>query len=238
MNLKGLVGICANKECTIHFKHGSPSKGGDQYPDGLFTEKEQSIVKFKRWMEDQFLCKRKIMHTIIYRAIEKISAVFVRHKIPREKLQIVYGNWYGNDTCWRMVVDLAKIIHFVDKEGKLCNKAQRRLFSVVDGIIGGENDGPLDPDPRRLGILIGGDNMLAVDLVVTRLMDFDPSKLKQFTMLDYKFDFGPRKIEEIEVRSNKDIVENGLQDKDSRFFTFKHNMGWAGHIELGIDETR
>ena len=45
-------------------------------------------------------------------------------------------------------------------------------------MIGGENNGPLAPDPVAAGVLLAGENLLAVDLVAARLMGFDPLKIR------------------------------------------------------------
>jgi uncharacterized protein (DUF362 family) len=235
-NLKNLVGICTDKNHLVHYTLGSPRDGGDQYPDNFLTMTERTVIKFERWMYDHFLAKRTRWHEFVHRFIYgflylKIFA-HIGLKIQYEKRLLDAGNWYGNDTAWRMVVDLAKIIYFSDKEGRLHTNMQRKLFSVVDGIMGGENMGPLSPDPKPAGILIGGDNLLAVDLVATRLMGFDPLKLKQFTMLDPKFDFGPRRAEEIDLRSNDEEIQYGFKDKTNRLFSFKPHPGWVGHIEI------
>jgi uncharacterized protein (DUF362 family) len=235
LNLKGLVGTCTNKNLVVHYTLGSPSEGGDQYPDGLFSPPQHAAIKFERWMYDRFLAKRTVRHELAHRLIYGFFYLRVFSHlgfgIPEEKRLLDAGNWYGNDTAWRMAVDLAKIIHFVDKKGKLRTEPQRRMLSIVDGVIGGENNGPLAPDPKPAGVLVGGDSLLAVDLVGTRLMGFDPLKLKQFTMLDPKYDFGPRKLEEIEARSNERIFQD-LTDKETKFLAFKPHPGWTGHIEI------
>jgi len=235
LNLKGLVGACTNKNLIVHYTLGSPSEGGDQYPDGLFTPPQRAAIKFERWMYDQFLSERTVRRELVHRTIYGFFYLRVFSHlgfgIPAKKRLLDAGNWYGNDTAWRMVVDLAKIMHFVDRGGKLHAESQRKMFSIVDGIIGGENNGPLAPDPKPAGVLIGGDCLLAVDLVGTRLMGFDPSKFKQFTMLDPKYDFGPRKLEEIETRSNEKPFEN-LTDRKNKFLAFKPHPGWVGHIEI------
>ena len=78
------------------------------------------------------------------------------------------GAWPGNDTIWRMVVDLYKSML----------RKERRYFSVVDGIIGGEGQGPFCPTSKFANTLIAGDNLLNVDLVTARYMGFDPLKIK------------------------------------------------------------
>ena len=181
-------------------------------------------------MYDHFLAKRTRRHEFIHRVIYGFFYLKIfRHLglgIPKEKRMLDAGNWYGNDTAWRTVVDLAKIVYFVDRKGKLHNKNHRKLFSIVDGIVGGETNGPLFPDPRPVGVLLGGDNLLAVDIVATRLVGFDFFKLKQFTMLDPKFDFGPNNIDQVEIKTD----EKSFKD-DLNLFAFKPHPGWKDHIE-------
>jgi uncharacterized protein (DUF362 family) len=234
-NMKGMVGACTNKNFLIHYTLGAPSEKGDQYPEGLFTRNERAAIKFERWMYDRFLAKRSRRHELIHRLIYGFFYMrIVRHlgfRIPPEKRMLDAGNWYGNDTAWRMVVDLAKIIYFVDSNGALRKEPQRRLFSVVDGIVGGENNGPLSPDSKPSGVLVGGDNFLAVDLTCARLMGFDHRKLKQFSMLDLNYDFGPRALEDIEIRSNDRTIVRDFLNPASRLLSFKPHPGWQGYIE-------
>ena len=73
----------------------------------------------------------------------------------------------GNDTIWRMVVDLYKAMM----------KRERKYFSVVDGIIAGEGAGPFCPHAKAANVLVAGNNLLAVDVASVRLMGFDPKKI-------------------------------------------------------------
>lgn len=237
LNGKGLVGICTNKNFLVHYRLGTPNEGGDQFPDEFLTPTENKIIKFERWMYDHFLAKRSILAEYIHRTIYGFFYLKILEllgvKVPEEKRLLDAGNWYGNDTAWRMVVDLLKIIYFSDRDGKLHNTQQRRLFSVIDGIIGGENKGPLVPDPKPVGILVGGENLLAVDIVATRLMGFDPFKLKQFFLLSNSdYDFGLRSLEDIEVISNEPVLQKCLENRTDRFLSFKPYPGWVGHVEI------
>ena len=78
------------------------------------------------------------------------------------------GSWPGNDTIWRMVADLY--------QGMLMK--ERTYFSVVDGIIAGEGQGPFCPTAKYANTLIVGDDLLDVDVVTSRFMGFDPMKIK------------------------------------------------------------
>ena len=52
--------------------------------------------------------------------------------------------------------------------------AVRPHLAIVDGIVGMEGDGPIMGTPRRLGVLVMGTNLPAVDATCARLMRIDP----------------------------------------------------------------
>lgn len=238
LNGKGLVGICTDKNFLVHYRLGTPSEGGDQFPEDVLTPLENKIIKFERWMYDHFLAKRSIPAECVHRMIYGFFYLKILKplglKVPEEKRLLDAGNWYGNDSAWRMVVDLLKIIYFCDKNGNMHDEPQRPILAIIDGVVGGENKGPLVPDPKTAGILIGGENLLAVDIVATRLMGFDPLKLKQFSILnDPHYYFGIRQFNEIEVISDEQLaIQKCLENKTDKFFAFKPYPGWEGHIEV------
>jgi uncharacterized protein (DUF362 family) len=51
-------------------------------------------------------------------------------------------------------------------------------FAIVDGIVGMEGNGPIQGEPRHCGVLIFGDDLVAVDATAARLMKIDPRKIK------------------------------------------------------------
>lgn len=237
LNAKGLVGIVTNKNYLVHYSLTSPKEGGDQYPDGLFSPGEEMLIRIERWMYDRFLApKRKsleYLHRFIY-FIHNNSTRRLGIKVAEEKRMFDAGNWHGNDSAWRMTVDLLKIFYYSDKNGVLHNKPQRRMFSIVDGIVGGENNGPLEPDPKSAGILLAGKNYLAVDLVAARLMGFDPVKMRLYKSLltNTEYNFGIRDLSEIVVIASEQAWNNCLTDHKSRFLNFSPHPGWVGHIEI------
>ena len=111
---------------------------------------------------------------------------------------------------------------------------QRRLFSLIDGIIGGDNKGPLEPDPVHSGFLIGGTNFLAADIVGTRVMGFDPFKVKTISNLlsETGRDLGVREMDDIDVVADEPEIRNCLGNAENRFAAFRPYPGWAGHLEI------
>ncbi len=237
MNIKGLVGICTNKNLIVHYSLGSPSEGGDQYPDGHFTPMEERLIKTERWMYDNFLARRSLPLEYLHRSIYWMHGTFIKPlgiKVEKQKRLLDAGNWHGNNSAWRMTVDLIKAFVFADRRGQLHDRPQRRMFSIVDGVIGGENEGPLDPDPNPAGVLLAGENFLAVDIVGARLMGFDPMKVKVFSHLleQTEFDLGVQRYEDIEVKCDDAAWRSCLANKTDDFLAFKPYPGWAGFLEI------
>jgi uncharacterized protein (DUF362 family) len=50
-------------------------------------------------------------------------------------------------------------------------------FNIVDGIIGMEGNGPIQGDPRPSGVVVFGEDAVAVDATATRLMGIDPERV-------------------------------------------------------------
>ena len=236
VNAKGMVGINGNKNWIAHFRIGSPSEGGDAYPDegspGAVAESRISRFLIDHLLAPQKPGREKIF-TMLRGAYKRLKPIW--EPIRGERLNNVEGNWYGNDTAWRMTADLARIVLFSDREGRIRNSRQRHFFSVVDGIIGGEKDGPLSPAPKPCGVIIAGENLLGVDIVATRLMGFDWRKIK---FLQWLVDSSPQSLgidnpgRDIEILSNIPDWQDLLVDHQILGLTFEPHSGWRGHIEL------
>jgi uncharacterized protein (DUF362 family) len=245
LNIKGLVGSAVNKNLLVHYTLGTPCEGGDQFPDGFLKPHENFLINLERTFYDTFLSRRFIpleyLHRFFYavhaRTTRKLGLTVGRHKGYRKRM-FDAGNWYGNDTCWRMSADLAKVFFFADKNGKMHTNKQRAMFTIIDGIIGGQGDGPLEPDAKNAGILIGGDNFLAADVVATRLMGYNPFNLKIYAYLlsNNDFDFGVKTANDIDVLSEDKNISQCLHDSKSRFYNFEPHPGWKGYIEVNPKE--
>jgi hypothetical protein len=223
LNLKGMVGITTNKNCLVHYRIGTPQNGGDQFPDNT-PQTRRGIIKAQRWLFDHALARQTPFGDAMYRIARTGYQICLRPFLPSPDNPFSYdgGDWHGNNSAWRMAADLAKILFFSDANGKLHRTPQRKFLCVVDGIIGGENAGPLAPDATPAGCLVVGENPFAVDIVSARLMGFDPAKIHQFDILrSPDWDFG--------LHSPDEIDELGPPGTD---FHFKPHPGWVGHIEL------
>jgi len=169
--MKNLVGINGNKNWLPHHRLGSPAQGGDQFSnDGLIHRMERGTMA----------CFRRVfpllgpMRTMLAKPLKAVGqAIFGDTNTDT----IRSGNWYGNDTTWRMVIDLNRILAYADKNGNILDRPARHIFCIVDGIVGGEGNGPLDPTPKKVGMVLAGGNGVAVDLACAHLMGFDYRRL-------------------------------------------------------------
>ncbi len=221
--LKNLVGINANKNWLPHHTEGTPDQGGDQFPTATTKAKlEHSWMgRAKRLVYGKPLLSRMLV------PLKKVGRLFFgdTQKVVRS------GNWHGNDTCWRMVLDLNKCLFDFDGGGQPRSKPIRYL-AVVDGIVGGEGNGPMAPDRKPCGTIIAGTHPAAVDMTAAMVMGFDWEKLRllknSFSMKERSFvSFQPG---DIQVASNKPEWDGPL-GQATDWFEFAPHFGWTGAIE-------
>lgn len=187
VSLKNLVGINGDKNYLPHFCLGTPDEGGDEFPDNRLRNKLQS----------------KLLTALKGSPLWTPAVKRLGSEIFGDTTAVVRsGNWYGNDTCWRMVLDLNRAFF----------SRARRYISIVDGIIAGEGDGPMEADPKPCGLVLAGTNPFAVDWVAAELMGFDWRKL-------------PMIANGITAEEVEPVPELGEP------FRFKPHFGWKGHIE-------
>jgi uncharacterized protein (DUF362 family) len=71
-------------------------------------------------------------------------------------------------------------------------------FAIVDGIVGMEGNGPLQGEEKKSGVLIFGDDLVAVDATAARLMKIEPRKVKYLdTAAAFLGNLGHEQIEQI-----------------------------------------
>ncbi len=52
-----------------------------------------------------------------------------------------------------------------------------RAFTIVDGIVGMEGNGPIQGTPKPVGVIVAGRDPVAVDATCCRIMGLDPAKI-------------------------------------------------------------
>lgn len=168
VGLKGFVGSVGHKDCLAHHRFGSVKINGDEYPDHSHSQ-----ILLSRFHD--FVYRRnypQCLNSLLEIMDKNLGRVF--RKIFRK---VRSGAWHGNDTAWRMAVDLANILYFGGTNGFLFDRPKRKHLIFVDGVIGGEGDGPLSPTAVASKSLIFSDNVVCGDVIACKLMGYDTRKI-------------------------------------------------------------
>jgi uncharacterized protein (DUF362 family) len=157
--MKNLVGLVSEKNCLPHHTAGFAGRGGDEYPvRSMRTASRQWMVERAR----PLLAKGR--HVRAFRALRRLEGAVLPEVTARS------GNWWGNDTAWRMVVDLVAIL-----AAERYQRAKPTLF-VYDALVVGEGEGPLAPEALVWNMLAATDHPVAGDIAVARELGLDPAR--------------------------------------------------------------
>jgi hypothetical protein len=230
--LKNLVGINGDKAYLPHFSTGAPSWGGDEYWDR------------GRWMYWAQNTLRDLLRTRWWWAYRLLRPIWLAFKAARTTMlrddegpppdfYVGGGSWHGNQTIWRMIYDLNMVLQCVDADGVLHADPQRHYLCIVDGLVCGEGDGPLFPEPREMGWMVFGTDPFAVDATLAWFMGFDASRLPILARRDRYL--GPR-WGDFDLESLP-ISVDGLTAPLTSFPVQHHFVpppGWMGHVETPL----
>ena len=82
--------------------------------------------------------------------------------------------------------------------------------SIMDAVVAMEGDGPGTGDPRQVGLLIGAENPLALDLVAGEIMGIDRTQNSIILEAEHR-DLQPNRLEDIEI-IGADLAEVKVPD--------------------------
>ncbi len=226
--MKNLVGINGNKNWLPHHREGTPAQGGDQFADdGVKHRIERKAMMCFRGLFPLLGPLRRVV-------AQPVKSLGKRIFGDTNADAIRSGNWHGNDTTWRMAIDLNRILMYADARGRLGDRPARGLLSIVDGIVGGEGNGPLDPTAKPSGIVVAGSNPVATELACARLMGFDYQRLPMVggALADHILPIADFEYHEVICRSDDPQFNGPLSECGVVAGPFKPHFGWLGQIEL------
>lgn len=184
--LKNLVGINGNKEFLPHHRKGGAEDGGDCYAGSS---------RSKRAVEDVLDHYNRSDVPVVRRALHGAARSLRALARARGHDGNYEGSWSGNDTVWRMCLDLHTVLGFGRSDGTIGSTRQREVITLTDAIVAGQGEGPLSPDPAALGLVSFAGNVAAADWVHGALIGMDPERVP---LLRRAFDPGPHAIAEFE----------------------------------------
>ena len=167
--LKNMVGVNVRKEYLPHHSNGSKAEGFDEYEkkSRLKLASDGALDARNRLLLGGTALPKKGLG-FLARGLgflgKKTSGDFYRE-----------GSWHGNDTIWRTILDLNKIVFFADKDGVMRDETQRRMILFCDMVTVGQGEGPLLPEPGEWHMLAFCDEPVTHDTAMARLMGTDES---------------------------------------------------------------
>jgi uncharacterized protein (DUF362 family) len=78
-----------------------------------------------------------------------------------------------------------------------------RHFAIVDGVVGMEGNGPIQGNPKPVGVLVAGTDMTAVDATCCRIMGINPSMIRYLRLAA-----GPSRLAEESIRQIGEPIRN------------------------------
>lgn len=231
---KNLVGINGDKNWLPHHSVGSAQSGGDEYPEPRLVDALRSrAIDLAR----PLLARGRALG--LFRGLRRLeNRARGGHDFVRS------GNWHGNRTTWRMCLDLNRCLYWSDAAGLHleAESPPRAVLTVLDGIVAGEDEGPLAPADVALGVVLAATDPLALDLAAVRLMGFDFERLPK--LREAMRDPGPRvtavrdEADVLVAETNADeVVGAGSRLREGPVSAlacaraFVPHFGWRGHVE-------
>lgn len=169
---KNLVGIVGDKTCIAHHRRGIRKGQADE-----FSKKDYKIFLRTRMWE---LLKKNKAGLVFADALLKFYRRYVwkgNSKVTNQTeasgLTMSEGNWHGNDTIWRCVMDLNKIVLYADSNGVMQRAKQRKYLCIADAVWAGEGEGPMEHSCKKFGMILGGCNPIYMDYAAAYFVKFD-----------------------------------------------------------------
>lgn len=226
ISLKNLVGINANKEYLPHHTIGSSEEGGDAYQksNNYLTYANQILDMRNELVHDKDMELAELAESLYQGMLKK------GQKISKEKYW--EGSWHGNDTIWRTIKDLNTILFYADKNGKLVNTIQRKVFIIADMIVSGQKEGPLEPVPIYPGTVVMGTDPVWFDRVVCSLMGFSYHNIPSLRNYSPEDAYPITKENEYEIISNNALWDGNSCERIEREHSleFQPTIGWVEKI--------
>lgn len=223
--LKNLVGINGNKEYLPHYRIGGEGRGGDSFAGG--SAAKAAAERIHDW------ANRREQTDSLQRFADRSGSILQRIDARLRGDDSYEGSWHGNDTVWRMCLDLQRALLYARVDGSFADERQRRVIAITDAIIGGQGDGPLANRPIASGFLTAGTSMPEIEALHCRLMGFDPERIAIVREAFGRFRWPLTDGEMDQARLRSASGETRLEDVGPhRGRTFDPASGWRGHCEL------
>ncbi len=126
----------------------------------------------------------------------------------------------------RVAIAAGKAFYPAAPQGLLRDRP-RRFFSVVDAVVAGQGNGPLDLVPVATGLVLAGANPLVVDLACARLMDCDYRRIPMLwkALAGHRLPLVNVGYQDIAALSDDSRFAGPLVDWQGRLYAFRPHFG-------------
>ncbi|MBX7167438.1 MAG: DUF362 domain-containing protein [Pirellulales bacterium] len=225
--LKGVVGLNCGRNWLPHRTQGTPLTGGDQFAESSWRQRfearvvrgfEQASLRFPRTAPQVYRLAKRLGRLLLGRSHETIRG----------------GGWHGNDTLWRMVLDINRALTYADAAGRLHDRPTKRRFTVIDGIVAGEGLGPVFADPRPCGVILAGSCAALVDVAATELVGFDHRQVPMLAaaLRPHPLPLAPVPADVMRLVSNVPSWAGSLEQlRQADPWQFAEPLGWVDFLQ-------
>lgn len=224
LNIKGLIGTIANKNCLVHWRIGFPSQGGDEYPEPQ-NRSDRAKLSIQHFLIDHLPETLHLKGRNLLRKTTTGRKIIEWFRTDAQHKRMLRGSAALNDTTWRMTCDVYNL--FVRGLPEPAREPRIRFLSVIDGIRGGDTDGPHFPCPISPKIILTGEDLLATDLAAVRLMDFDDTEIQYLRHLEAQT---PRRVTIL----SSDYPLEDIRDRNTPMLGFRPPYRWENISLRGL----
>lgn len=230
--LKNLFGIIGMKDYLPHFRFGSPTQGGDEYPDGNWLWDLRWWIAHEEWELDSGPVKSLLWSLGRFCGF----GLWMFCKYPRDYYSTTGGGWFGNDTLWRTILDINRAFFYYDRSiGTVLPNPSRsiRYLAIADGLVGGHKESPLCPTPKNLGIVMAAGNPVALDTAMAAIVGLDICRIPQVhkAFAIDRFPLVKFQPDDIEIFGLNDVTRIKDIYAKKMYVPFEPSRGWKGHVE-------
>lgn len=163
----------------------------------FLDEAEEVEVKVdKPWVQERFTVPKVWLDADVYVSLPKIKTnmfaeltLTIKNNLGllRQRARLLYHDY----RLHKKLADLYKV--------------RPPDLVIADCIVAGEGQGPLMAEPVPLGILLGGDNAVAVDRVACYLTGYAPEEVEHLKLL-IEAGYGPGSLEDMDI-DGRELLE-------------------------------
>jgi uncharacterized protein (DUF362 family) len=192
----GESSVLGPSRVSFHSTGVLPLLKGLAEPVFLDEQEEVEVKVDKPWVQESFTVPKIWLDADVYVSLPKIKTnmfaevtLTIKNNLGllRQRARLLYHDY----RLHKKLADLYKV--------------RQPDLVIADCIVAGEGQGPLMAEPVPLGLLVGGDNAVAVDRVACYLTGYEPQEVEHLKLL-IEAGYGPASLDDIDI-TGRELLE-------------------------------